>query len=217
MEQAAQFRMNQTIGALKRLRKRQKSLECCEVCSRILGSQHPHLVDPHARRIICACEGCALLFEGSAAMAYRRIPRDTFLLRGLEIDAVDWESLSIPIGLAFFLLTSVTNAVAAIYPSPGGPVETELSMGAWEELARRHPRVQKMDSDVEALLVNRLSGSSRCYLTPIDRCYELTGLLRKSWSGFSGGDQVWIQVDHFFARLEAQATVIGAADARPAV
>lgn len=217
MEETTQSRIDRSIGVLKQFRKEQKRSHCCEICSGDLGPQHSHLVDPRARRIVCACEGCAILFDGSAEMAYRRIPRDTFLLKGLEIDGVDWESLSIPIGLAFFLHNSAANAIAAIYPSPGGPVETDLSLSAWDEIARRHPRVQKMAPDIEALLVNRLNGCSRCYLAPIDRCYELAGLLRKSWRGFSGGDQVWSAVERFFTRLETQATVIGAGDARPVV
>jgi hypothetical protein len=58
-----------------------------------------------------------------------------------------------------------------------------------------------MAADVEALLVNRLGATPEYYLTPIDVCFALAGLIRVHWRGFSGGDAVWKEIEGFFARL----------------
>ena len=60
----------------------------------------------------------------------------------------------------------------------------------------------ELEPDVEALLVNRTRGAREHWLVPVDRCYELVGLIRTHWSGFGGGSEVWEQVDAFFDRLE---------------
>ena len=62
-----------------------------------------------------------------------------------------------------------------------------------------------MEPDVEALLVNRVSGARDHFIAPIDRCYELVGLIRVSWRGLSGGQEVWERIDAFFTDLRAQA------------
>jgi hypothetical protein len=54
---------------------------------------------------------------------------------------------------------------------------------------------------VEALLVNRTREAREYYVAPIDRCYRLAGLVRRHWSGFSGGDEVWQQIDGFFEEM----------------
>jgi hypothetical protein len=208
---------SRSFAALKRFQKVRDRRELCEICDRPLGEDHAHLIEIGVPRIACACDACALLFDGPAQPKYRRIPRDMFRLLNLRIDDVDWESLSIPIGLAFFFVNSSTQSVVAVYPSPGGPVRAELEEKLWGEIASRHMRLRDMASDVEALLVNRLNGRSEYYLAPIDRCYELTGLIRKHWTGFGGGDEVWREVERFFARCDERAIVVGAAHARSAL
>jgi hypothetical protein len=70
-----------------------------------------------------------------------------------------------------------------------------------------------MESDVEALLVNRL-GYSRgysapeYYLLPIDECYKLVGLIRAYWKGLSGGTEVWQQIAEFFKNVKDRAVEI---------
>jgi hypothetical protein len=59
-----------------------------------------------------------------------------------------------------------------------------------------------MEADVEALLVNRVAAKRAYYTVPIDVCFELIGLIRLHWRGFSGGDKVWEEVERFFARLD---------------
>ena len=62
-----------------------------------------------------------------------------------------------------------------------------------------------MEPDVEALLVNRVGTKREYYLAPIDVCFELVGLIRVHWRGFSGGEIVWEEIDKFFSRLQTKA------------
>ena len=62
--------------------------------------------------------------------------------------------------------------------------------------------------EVEALLVNRLSGKHLYYLVPIDQCYRLSGLIRLHWRGLSGGSEVWEEVGRYFDRLKEKSCSI---------
>jgi hypothetical protein len=64
--------------------------------------------------------------------------------------------------------------------------------------------LQKLTPDVEALLANRLSGGEY-FLVPIDKCYELVGLIRSYWRGLSGGTEVWKQIGSFYDELKTRA------------
>lgn len=189
------------LASIRQLGRKRKGAEYCELCSSELAAEHPHLIEPVERRIVCSCAACALLFEDTTSARYRRIPRDAFWLRDFVLDDVQWEELSIPIGLAFFFYSSAAQRMIALYPSPGGAMESLLPLNAWSEVALHNPRLEGMQPDVEALLVNRLDQPYEYYLAPIDRCYELTGIVRKHWHGFSGGDEVWREVESFFVRL----------------
>jgi hypothetical protein len=191
----------QALRALKQQRAARRQAEVCELCSTVLGAAHSHLVEMAARRIVCACEACALLFESQGAGRYRRIPRDAERLPDFSLDDTEWESLSIPIGLAFFFFSSAAGRMVAFYPSPAGATESLLPLPEWQQIAARSARLQRLQPDVEALLVNRLCRPAMFCIAPIDRCYELTGILRTTWQGISGGDGVWRAVDAFFDRL----------------
>jgi hypothetical protein len=39
---------------------------------------------------------------------------------------------------------------------------------------------------------------------PIDRCYELVGVLRRVWRGFDGGQEARALIDGFFADVAAR-------------
>jgi hypothetical protein len=47
------------------------------------------------------------------------------------------------------------------------------------------------------------------YLAPIDLCYQLVGVIRKHWHGFSGGSEVWQEVETFFSRLRSRDDSVG--------
>jgi hypothetical protein len=94
-----------------------------------------------------------------------------------------------------------------MYPSPAGATESLLTLANWEALMADNPALAEMQPDVETLLANRLHGGSEYYLAPIDVCFELVGLIRLHWRGFSGGDKVWQEMERFFARLRENSLV----------
>ena len=172
-----------------------KSMERCELCGAVLGHSHPHLLEMAKRRIVCSCEPCGVLFEHRGQNVFRRIGRDPRSLPDFQITDAEWDSLSIPIGLAFFVRTEA--GVRAFYPGPAGCTESRLPLSA--------AFLPEMELDIEALLVNRVRGAREYYIAPIDRCYQLAGLLRLHWRGLSGGDEVWRHIDAFFGTLREAA------------
>ena len=150
--------------------------------------------------------GLALLFDGQAGARFRRVPRRVRFLSNFRLTDAQWDGLFIPINMAFLFHSTPAGKVVALYPSPGGATESSLTLDTWGEIVEQNPVLGTMESDVEALLVKRLSrgdgsGSPEYYLAPIDQCYKLVGLLRANWHGLSGGSQVWQVVDEFFKKL----------------
>jgi len=168
-----------------------KAVEHCELCGAELAADHAHLLELESRRIACCCEACGLLFEHRGQSRYRRIGRDVRYLADFRITDAEWESLRIPIGLAFFVRAG--EGVRAFYPGPAGCTESRLPLSTGF--------LPEMEPEVEALLVNRVGAARDHYLAPIDRCYRLAGLIRMHWRGLSGGEEVWRQIDGFFAAL----------------
>jgi hypothetical protein len=193
------------LAALRRFVEPRPQEERCELCATPVGESHQHLVDPDLRRLVCACDACAILFDHAGATHYRRVPRDIRALPGFDIDDALWNSLSIPISLVFFFRSSVAHTMLAVYPSPAGPTETVVDEADWTEIAALHPELGGMAEDVEALLVNRSKGARTYYIVPIDACYKLSAIVRRHWSGFSGGDRLWDEIRLFFDGLERSA------------
>jgi len=197
------------LGALGQFAARRPRVETCELCATPLAGDHPHLVDPKAHKLLCACLACALLFGSQASGKYKRVPRRIRFMPGFRLTDAEWASLMIPINMAFFFKSSPEARVVAQYPSPAGATESQLSLDTWSDLAAANPALTEMESDVEALLVNRL-GPSRgypspeYYLLPIDECYKLVWLIRAHWQGFSGGAAVWKELESYFADLKAR-------------
>jgi len=73
---------------------------------------------------------------------------------------------------------------------------------------RENPVLGRLHSDVEAALLRRRGGEFSCHLVPIDHCYELVGIVRRSWTGLGGGPEVWRDIDLYFAALEARAVPV---------
>jgi hypothetical protein len=192
-------------GSLATLRKFVRTprpqAEVCELCAKSLEPLHQHLLELDKRRVTCACDACAILFDGNARQRFRRIPRDPRQLRDFLLDDQEWESLLIPINLAFFTHSSAAGRVVAQYPSPGGVMESTLDLHSWSAIVERNPVLQQFEPDVEALLVNRVSENRLYFRAPIDQCFRLVGILRTNWHGLSGGTQVWREIDRFFNEL----------------
>jgi hypothetical protein len=204
----------QAFEALRQFTRRpQKSVERCELCSAEVYTEHPHLIESARRRLLCACDACAMLFTGQSGTKYKRVSRRICLLENFHMSDAEWDSLLIPINLAFFFHNSLDSRVTALYPSPAGATESLLSLEAWNNIVAANPSLFQMESDVEALLVNRVGharGAARAeyYIVPIDACYKLVGLIRIHWRGLSGGTEVWQEIGNFFSELRKHAEVV---------
>lgn len=200
------------FAVLRRFVRPRPVLERCDMCSAELAPIHPHLVEPSTRQLVCACDPCAILFSGQAETKYKRVPRRVRLLQNFQLTDGQWDGLMIPIQLAFFFHSTPDNKIIALYPSPAGPTESLLTLDAWDEIAQDNPLLKEMETDVEALLVNRVRAEqSEYYLVPIDDCYKLVGLIRAHWRGLSGGTEVWEQIVGFFDELRNRAVPVGEA------
>ena len=179
------------------------TLEHCDLCGEPIPPEHRHLLEVSTREMMCACRPCSILFDREAASEgrYRLVPDRRLFLEDFEMSDAQWDSLRIPVDMAFFFYSTPAERVVAFYPSPMGPTESLLKLSAWEELERRNPVLGAMDRDVEALLVNRVRGAREHFLVSMDECYSLVGLIRTRWRGLSGGRDVWEEIERFFEQL----------------
>lgn len=179
------------------------SEEHCDLCAEPLPDTHRHLLDVSAGSISCACQACGILFDHQAAGGghYRLVRTRPRRLDGFELDDVLWAGLGIPVDLAFLVHSSASERVTAFYPNPMGMMQSTLDPETWQELETTNPVLSGMDSDVEALMVNRLGGARQHWLLPVDDCYRLVALVRTHWRGFTGGTEVWQHVERFFEDL----------------
>ena len=157
---------------------------------------------------MCACEPCWALHSGDPE--YRPAGMRTVWLEPFELDDDLWARFQIPIGLAFFMRSTVTTGIVAFYPSPAGATESELELEPWEELVERNPILANLEPDGEALIVNRLATPAQSVIAPIDQCYALVGLIKMRWEGISGGAAMTEAVPEFFELLRGRAQPIGA-------
>lgn len=194
-------------NVLRQFGRRPQPAERCELCSTAVGQQHNHLVELATRRILCACDACALLFDGSSGRKYKRVPRRVQFLQSFSLQQGHWDALLIPINMAFFFFSSTERRMVALYPSPAGAVESLLTLEAWNDIVAANPVLTTMEPDVEALLVNRAGQAREHFIAPIDECYKLVGFIRAHWRGLSGGDEVWQKIKEFFAGLRQNAEV----------
>jgi hypothetical protein len=178
------------------------STERCDLCNTTIPDDHRHMIHIDERRIVCTCESCWALRSGDAE--YRPVGSRIVSLPDMDMPDEVWAGFQIPIGLAFFMYSTTSECVVAMYPSPAGATESELHFDTWNRLVERNPEL-RLEPDVEGLIANRLSEPPVYTIAPIDRCYELTGAIKASWSGISGGTGVEEAVDRFFADLQAKA------------
>jgi len=189
--------------------------ESCDLCGEPIATEHRHLLNLENREMLCACRACTVLFDSSAAGGSVRklIPTRYQYLPDFRLSDAQWESLSIPVHMAFFVRNTAAQRVLALYPSPAGPTESLLTLETWEELERQNAVLRNMEPDVEALLLNRIRDTRDYYIVPIDECYKLVGIIRTYWKGLSGGPEVKLEIDRFFALLKQRAGAGGGRDA----
>lgn len=199
--------VEQPLSLLRRLIERDRLKNegpLCEMCGQGIDERHPHVANTEKHILLCTCRGCYLLFTNHAANGgkYRSVP-DRYLHDPNFMLSEDlWESLQIPVRMAFLFRNSALDHPAAFYPSPAGTTESTLPLDAWDRLVEACPMVAMLEPDVEALLIyGGRSAHLECHLVPIDACYELSGIVRRNWRGFDGGQQAWSVIDSFFARI----------------
>ena len=91
------------------------------------------------------------------------------------------------------------------------PPRASCTSAAWDELVAANPVIGELEAEVEALIVNRMSEPHRYAVVPIDRCYELVGMIKSRWEGISGGSAIDDAVAEFFAGLDRAARAVSSA------
>ena len=196
-----------------RRREMRPPVEQCELCSVEIPSDHRHLLELSRRTLICVCVPCSILFSdpGAGQGKYRLVPSRFLKLSNFQMTDEQWDDLAIPVNMVYLFHNTAAQHVMAFYPSPAGAMESTLTLEGWDVLVSSNPILNDLQSDVEALLINRVKNRGgehyrEHYIVPIDVCYELVGLIRLKWRGLSGGEEVWKAIDEFFARLRNRAT-----------
>ena len=164
--------------------------------------------------------------EGVAGAAFL----DVYRFQDFDLHSGPLGLTAIPVGVAWLMRSSASDAATVFYPSPAGATESLLPM-EYGDLLAEVPALGTLQPDVQALLVRFEHGAglgpasglpadgrpadgrpaapaAENFIVPVDRCYELVGLLRRVWRGFDGGSDAHARLAEFFERLRA--------DARPA-
>jgi len=190
------------VAALRRFAAPRPIAARCDLCGENLESTHAHLYDNKARRTVCACRACALLFSAETR-GLRPLPERMSRVADLALDDAQWAKIGIPVGLAFIVKEASDAGIRVLYPGAAGVTEARLDLAAWHGIEHAHPVLGDLAPGVEALVVNHLDGRREYYRMPIDRCYALAALLRRNWEGFSGGERVRETLTTFFAECPA--------------
>jgi hypothetical protein len=180
-------------------------VEACELCAQAIAAEHEHLLEPEARRVLCACPACVVSLsreQERKSARHLRVERRAARLHAIDLDDTTWAELGVPVGLAFFTTRSRSGEVVATFPGRAGIIESFVPLRAWSELEQRYSPLKSILPDVEALLVRRTSRHQDYFQVSIDHCYELSGLLRSSEAPLSSPELGAVQ--SFFTRLDEQ-------------
>jgi hypothetical protein len=186
------------VAALRKFIRARQPEERCEQCGAPVLADHVHQLHTTTRRVRCVCDVCAI----TSSASYKTIPKRILVLPAFQLSDAQWTDLMIPIALAFFSYSTAEARIVAFYPGPAGVVESTLRLEVWDEIASANPSLDRLESDVEALLVNRVGATREYFIVPVDECYKLVGLIRVHWRGLSGGPIVWGEISRFFEQLK---------------
>ena len=135
----------------------------------------------------------------------RPVGQRTLWLEDFELPDEVWAAFRIPIGLAFFMHSSVTDCVVALYPSPAGATESELHFEAWGELRALNPVLERAGAGrrgADRQPPVRSARSTRSRRSTAATCSW--GSIKSRWEGISGGAGVDEAVAGFFDELRAR-------------
>ena len=151
------LRQRSSFTTLRQFTRTPAPTERCQFCGAALAADHAHLFEPAQRQLACACAACLVSVGEQAGTLYRRVPQQIRYLPDFRLTDAQWDSLLIPVGMAFFFYNSPAARMMTFYPSPAGATESLLDSEAWAEIVHDNPLLQTQEQDVEALLVNRLN------------------------------------------------------------
>ena len=183
---------------------RATAVDRCGLCADPVPGRHRHMLDTQARADdaagpMCVCVPCTMLFgrDGAGGGHYELVPE-----RRTRLAGVSTEPLRVPVGLAFFVKRPGAT-VLAHYPSPMGTTRSEVAAADWAEVETGSTVLEGMRPRVEALLVWSTAGGARReqWILGIDECFRLAAVVRRNWSGMSGGPALWRAVAGFFEEL----------------
>ena len=171
--------------ALKRFTQREAPrsaalIELCELCAAPLRDNHDHLLDARARKAVCSCPACALLFSDVAetSQRYVRLQAHVAALPEAALAEHDLEALGVPVQLAVLCPSALHDALFMLYPSAAGAVEGRASFAAWSALVAQYIALEAVQVDRDAVIVDLRSGARPLLHVSLDIAYELLGLLQ---------------------------------------
>ena len=174
---------------------------------RPVAPEHDHLIELAARRILCTCRPCHIVFEpaGAAQGKYRAIPNRYREVAEFVVDDATWDSLQLPIGLVFFFYNSTERRTVAFYPSPAGATESLLPL----EAMGRHRRAlsgvlvdrTRRRGDSNPAQSRSLALLHRARSTPRT---SSSGLIRTCWKGFDGGQEAHQKIAQYFEKVRTR-------------
>ena len=129
------------------------------------------------------------------------MPNRVEALRDFRISDAEWQALGLPVEMAWLFHSTPVGRPIAVHPGPAGATQSLVAPEAWKALVARTRSWRRSRPMSRRCYVNRTGGRRGYYRVPIDRCFELVGLIRTQWQGWSGGDAVWQAIDDYFVRL----------------
>ena len=161
------------------------------------------MLNLYERQIVCVCESCWALRSGEPE--FRPTGNRTLWLEDFRLPEEIWAQFRIPIGLAFFMHSSVTKCVVALYPSPAGATESELHFETWNRLAEMNP-VLKRPRAGRGGADRQPDGGHAGVRDRADRPLLHARRSRQgAWEGISGGSGVEQAIEGYFDDLRAVA------------
>ena len=118
--------------------------ERCELCGEPISDEHGHLVDlagPQPDVRLPGLLPAVHLRRRRAGSHYRAVPDRYLAFPDFQLSPAQWDSLQIPVSVAFFFLNSSLGRVAAFYPGPAGATESELPLDTWAEVVAANPEL----------------------------------------------------------------------------
>ncbi len=125
------------------------------LCAEPVPDEHGHLVDLQARTLLCACRGCYLLFisEGAGGSHFRAVPDRYLAFSDFELSSAQWDTLQIPVSVAFFFLNSSLGGWRRSTRDRPAPPSRSSRSTRGTRCSARAETLRTLEPDVEAFLV----------------------------------------------------------------